>query len=670
MDLSKYFENKPKSCNFDLVTNNSKFGVIFLSNKNPELEIENLLNDILVGETPEFNYYRVKQLVSQITLHDINGFTKLIINSIDKKVEIIRNALIDNNEVNLSVYTQIWDSYRNYFKQIYFLVKTYQKNLLDKKINVSKFNMNLLSIIEISMFYNGVINKSDYPNMFSNISDGIENVDNNNIDQLLSYIDSIRLFSFVKEYINSNNSDIINSINDIINKPNVVNILCYYMDKLFKSMTDNNLLLKNVEYNTTNLENLKLKIIININKIATILSYHCKRDLLFLYYKKYFQVRIINHEYSNTKFELEIIKKLSIALGKDNSQQLINMLENIIDNSTCNINIHNSIVKLTSDKYKPHEPKLNILNPLILDKKLWDIYNLSNMDINYPAEIKFCLEIISVYYEAVYENKYTINWQPTMGIVEFQAYLNGKKVIIICNLLQAILLSYFNENKSVTINDFSRNTGINLKLCRKIFKSLFEESVIVKNIIVSQETYIVNQNNYTGGEKINAWKTFIEVFEKEIEKSVDNDPIDESNTISSCNCEIEYSDVDVDVDILEKSSLNDKTQNLDSYTDSDTSFNSDSDSDSEIDIVEKSTNNKNQNLDSYTDSDTSFNSDSDSEIDMVEKSTNNKNQKYNYNSDYSDYFDSYSNMVKSNKENDLLDLDSDSDINIKSDGKS
>ncbi len=199
---------------------------------------------------------------------------------------------------------------------------------------------------------------------------------------------------------------------------------------------------------------------------------------------------------------------------------------------------------------------------------------------------------------------------------------------------------------------------------------MFEESVVVKNTNDSQETYIVNQNNYTGGEKINAWKTFIEVFEKEIEKPVDNNPIDESNTISSCNCEIEYSDVDVDVDILDKSSLNDKNQNFDSFTDSD----SDSDSDSEIDMVEKSTNNKNPNYDSYTDSDTSFNSDSDSdsdsEIDMVDKLTNNKNQKYD--SDYSDYLDSYTdcNLVKSNKDNDLLDLDSDSDINIKSDGKS
>nr|WBF70704.1 hypothetical protein [Megavirus caiporensis] len=658
MNLSKYFEKKPKSCNFDLAINNSKFGVIYLSVKNPESEIEKLLNDILIGEIPEFNYYQIKQLVSQISLHDINGFTKLIINSIDKKVEIIRNALMDNNEVNLSVYTQIWDSYRNYFKQIYFLVKTYQKSLLEKKISVSSFHMNLLSIIEISMFYNGVINKSGYPNIFSNISDSIENVNDKNIEQLLSYIDSIRLFSFVNEYIDSNDSNITNSINNIINKPNVVNVLCHYMDKLFKSMVDNNLLLKNMEYNTINPDNLKLKIITNINKIATIFSYHCKRDLLFLYYKKYFQARIINHEYSNTKFELEIIKKLSMALGKDNSQQLINMLENIIDNSTCNINIHNSIVKLTSDKYKSLEPRLNILNPLILDKKIWDIYNISNMDINYPIDIKFCLEIISAYYQGVYQNKYTINWQPTMGIVEFQAFLNGKKIVIICNLLQAILLSYFNENNTVTIDDFSRNTGINLKLCRKIFKSLFEESVIVKNTTDSQDMYIVNQNNYTGNEKINAWKAFIEVFEKEVEKQVDN-PIDDSNIDSDTNN-------DSEINVTEKSTKN-KYQEYD--PDFDTEFDIDSNYTDNLDYYTNS--NYTDNLDYYTNSDML---ESKKYSDSYSNTTTNFNSnklKYEF-PDISDpdFSDSDSDSDSDPDSDSCSDSDSDQNISSKLDGKS
>nr|AEX62696.1 uncharacterized cullin-like protein [Moumouvirus Monve] len=617
--MSKYLElNKENGSLFDLKINNSTYSIILFSNEDIETEMNQVFYKLLENDQLELNYYVLQKFFSQLSYNDTDGVIKCIIKAVENKISLIKEAIKDNDErIDLGIYTQLWNSYREYFKKIYLLVNNYQRYLLNKNIKVKNFQMNLLSIIEISMFYNGIISgKNDF---FQQISKNIHNIDKANIDQLVNYVDSIKLFSYVKDYLD-NQTDILDSINEIINKPKVINILCFYLDKLLKSTVNKEKLLLKEDYCTINPKKIKNKIIRSINKIVNILSYHSEREILFLHYNKYFKTRIFDSQYNNNKLEIQIIKKLSICLGKDYSQKLINTIQSIDASNAHNKNIHNAIIKVVHGEYNVAEPDPKILNPVVIHKKYWDMPNILQMDINYPTEITFCFQIISKYYDNYYQNYHNnnniyINWQPTLGIVEYKANLNNKEVTITCNLLQAILFSYLNEYECLTITDFSKKSNIPEKLSKKIFQSLFEDNIIIiKTNSNEVDTYVVNNKNYTGNHNIQSWKTFIEIFEKE---KVDNSEID--NSIK----DLEYVDdsddeipVVIDEENMESVKLNVKlldnnTQKKDS--DSDTDFDSDSDTDSELEEVPKK---QNQNEDFYSDTDI------DSELeDQVSKTT-------------------------------------------------
>ncbi len=48
--------------------------------------------------------------------------------------------------------------------------------------------------------------------------------------------------------------------------------------------------------------------------------------------------------------------------------------------------------------------------------------------------MKCYMDIILKSYLSLYQNRYIINWQPTMGSAQFEAQLGQRKVDIICNI--------------------------------------------------------------------------------------------------------------------------------------------------------------------------------------------------------------------------------------------
>ncbi|MEM3062930.1 MAG: cullin, partial [Nitrososphaerota archaeon] len=235
---------------------------------------------------------------------------------------------------------------------------------------------------------------------------------------------------------------------------------------------------------------------------VTILASYANKDILLLCYTKFMQARITDLRYDYLGFELELIEKLSPNLGKDNTQKLVDAVNDIVRS------------KINNDAI--HKISTNILNPIILDKSAWQIYNTSEMELEYPSEMKCYLDIISKYYQDIYSNKYIINWQPTMGMACFEASLGSKSVNIICNILQAIGLLYLNDHPDTTIQQFSVDTLINLKLARKIFESLFEANLVVIRDN-DQGIYTVNLVNYTGNTDLDIRPIFVEVFVEERE---------------------------------------------------------------------------------------------------------------------------------------------------------
>ena len=169
--------------------------------------------------------------------------------------------------------------------------------------------------------------------------------------------------------------------------------------------------------------------------------------------------------------EIELVRRLSSNIGKEDCQKLIDTLSDMINCKNANKIIQSANIKVKSNEYKNFgEIKTKSLTPIVLNKNIWKIYNTGKLSPNYPTEMKCYLDIISKSYLTIYEQKYVIDWQPTLGSAQFEAILGSRKVNITCNIMQAMALMYFNKKNNMTINNFVKDTMINQSYLKKFLK--------------------------------------------------------------------------------------------------------------------------------------------------------------------------------------------------------
>ena len=541
---------------FDLKNNNQRLGVILLVDDDPVEKLKEVFMQILAEETPMCGYHQLHNLFSGAQIINENIIINLIVETIDHKIMTIYDTIFDNNKlvasIDVGMYIQAWKSYKEFTHRMYNLIKNYQQFLVERSIKTNKISHDILSILQICMFYNKIINPNENNDILKTISDDLGEIDKKNIEQLIDYIDSIRTFMIMKDFTNINRSSLANTIKLIVNRTEIINMLCGYMHTLLISLTNKCNVIDDSEYDTVFANDFEKQTIKKIYKIATILSQYSDRTKLLLCYSKFMQTRIIDLSYNNLELEIELVRRLSGILGKDESQKLIDAIGDIIQVQNANQIIQFAEIKLTSEEYKNLVAiSTKKISPIILTKSVWKIYNLSELDPNYPLEMKCYMDIISKSYKSIYQGKYIINWQPTLGSAQFEAQLGSKKVHITCNILQAMVLMYLNDNPCTTASAFSNDAFINLELVQKIFESLFEANLIInsENSNKTESIYTINRN-YTGDTKIDLRKNFIEVFS--VEKH-----IDDKQSLTTSNTNMTYNEfIKNQMDVLRKTHPN------------------------------------------------------------------------------------------------------------------
>lgn len=504
---------------FDLAKNNNRLEIITFLNEDPLVELKYILNKIVHDNKVNGNYYRLNNLFKQAHLEKNNEnsavdiIVNLIIETICQKIKIIRDSLDnEDDDICLASYIQLWKSYKDFSQELYKLLKNNQKFLIERSIKNNKISHDILSILEICMFYDLIIESND--TLLTFVSKDLSEINLHNIDQLIDYVDSIRAFIMMKEFTTISRDKLFEIIKNIMNKTDIINIMCIYMNNLLKNLTNKQLVIDEMEYETTDSNDAERKIIKKIYKIGTILSTYADKQKLLLCYTKFMQARIIDPNYDNLELEIEIIKRMSGTFGREESQKLIDKITDIVYSKNINQLIHKADVSIKNEEYqKLTNITPSIINAITITKNNWKIFNTSELEPIYPLEIKCYLDIIEKCYAFV-QNNYFIQWQPTLGFAQFEVYLGMKKIEITCNILQAIVLCHLNSFPETTIENFSKITLIPLILTEKIFQSLFESNILTYHQL-DQSIYIINHQNYTGDFKIDIRKTFIEMFEVE-----------------------------------------------------------------------------------------------------------------------------------------------------------
>ena len=495
---------------------------IIINDNNYRQKISSLFAKILSEDKINDGYYKLKNLFYCANMNDKEFVINSILSTITQKIDSIRYAIINENNVminiNLGMYTQIWKSYKDFGVSMERIIKIYQPYLVSRDISVGNINYDILTILHICMFYKNIVMTQD--NLFQKICNDISEINNNNIDELIDFLESVRFFVIMKNFINVDVISLTDAIKSVVKKTSVTNVLCQYVHKLLIKVNNKKMVSDN-DYNTVNTAHLETKIIRKINKVVSILTSYSDQHKLLICYKKFMQARIIDLSYHNYDMEISIVKRMSRLLEKNDVEKLLSIITDMQNIRKYNIGLQNSN-----------------LSPIVLSQELWDIDNI-HMKINYPDEISERLEIISKHYSGIFENEYFVDWRPILGCAYFEAIINGKKLNINCNILQSIALIHLNKG-DFSAESFSVLTNIGLKLSEKILESIYNANLIV---LKQSESYTIN-THYMGDTNIDLIKIFIEAFQVFI---------DVVETNESCT----------DVDITDKISTNIKNDNID-----------------------------------------------------------------------------------------------------------
>lgn len=519
-DIKNKLESKPY---YDLKYNNDKLGIIRINNNNNDYEqLIKIFNKLITNKEININYYYFSRLFKSAKLISPTAIIDLVLKTVQNKINTIKDSIYEENgnvkRINLGIYNQILKSYNKFFLKMYDIIKNHQDILVEKNIKTGNVTHNILSIIQRCSFYNNIIKTPNGDNLLSMIHINTNEINNTNIEQLIEYIDSLRSFMTMQNFANIDRDTIYKYVKLLVNQISTINALCLYVHNILLRIsnihgTNNN---NNTQYETYVVNKVEKINMLNIYKICAVLLSYGDSKNVYICWSKYMQIRIIDLKYDNINIEIELVKRISGLIGKENSQKLIDTISDIINTKNSNKIIHNAKIKHITGKYiNLSDTLIDILNPIIISKS-WKIYNIVDMNIIYPPELDYYFNIMTKSYQTILENKYNIEWQPCLGCAQFIAKLNSKKIKITCNILQSILLMHLNDNPISNPNKFSSDTSINYALSKKIFQSLFDSTIIsscsekIKNI--NEKNYKINHRNYTGDDNVDLVSYFVNAF--------------------------------------------------------------------------------------------------------------------------------------------------------------
>jgi hypothetical protein len=204
-----------------------------------QTRLQQIFHQILTNNDMETGYYEMQQIFKYWSIEDRDKIISIIIDIFDKKITSICDAITDENgkykPINLEMYTHIWDSYREFTKRVYVIIDNHMSFLTKKNIKVRAMYSSMFDILQIVMFYTKITAIS--PDLFTVISSKITGITSRNIDQLLDYIDSIRAFAAMSDFMGTDPKKLYEIISNLLNNVHTINTVCKKMHELFNDIT-------------------------------------------------------------------------------------------------------------------------------------------------------------------------------------------------------------------------------------------------------------------------------------------------------------------------------------------------------------------------------------------------------------------------------------------------
>jgi hypothetical protein len=227
-----------------------------------------------------------------------------------------------------------------------------------------------------------------------------------------------------------------------------------------------------------------LRVVYNMMSIS---YYFGDRMLLFVYWNKYLESRMLEHRKILFSTELNLIEYMIKQCGP--SEELSNMnkmINDIITSRKYTQIYHRCELKIKSDKFLSIKDNIDnkVMYPNILKYYAWNRLNTSTMThVELPLELDaLVLSFVKFYLSESVEPEMKIELLPEFGFAIID-YIGRNKITyhLYVNTLQLITLMQFNDRNFMTAKNISDKTKISIDVIESILDGLFRSKILLRN---------------------------------------------------------------------------------------------------------------------------------------------------------------------------------------------
>jgi hypothetical protein len=433
----------------DLTFFTEKYQIVkhFHESETLESTLAKTLEDYLENQS-SYNLHKMQHIYRRYKPEDIVAWIDLQLSlKINSIVETVKDHMETDSDEKLSIdaYLQIWSEFENFCEVL--------NKLFSKCFTYLNNKLSVMSIIQQANFHSKIIYGES--NILSKVCLKTELYDYN---KLSKFVESIKMILLLENHVlGVDKIFLLNLIKSTINNIRIVDYLCKAQHQIMLDLP-------------------KESAIKECQKILTLLGMYADTKRTGILYTKYLQQRLVQYT-SDYNFEIQLLASMRNIIEPTLYRKATSIIYDASESKCLHDKLSNVRIRNVSGR-KSYDVDLSVLYPTIMSRYKWMIPEQVDLDLKYPPEFAYVLNIIEKTFATTNTKEY-IKWLPIMGSVTFSvSYDSESEVLLKCNMLQAIVLSMFNEKPRYNLGDLVSKLNIDKEICLKILASIVDAKVL------------------------------------------------------------------------------------------------------------------------------------------------------------------------------------------------
>jgi hypothetical protein len=400
--------------------------------------------------------YNLSQMHFICRRYSPKDMVKWIENKVNIKIESLRVIIKNHLKLNINMYLQIWSEFETFccdLNQLFEKCFSYLSiNLASKN---EKHKNTLVTVIQRITFYKKLIVEENlFEKLFVEDYCSDNYIDHNILSKFTATVKDIMSLEFYTSGIDK--VYLLNLLKKTIDKIDIVEQLC----------RDQHMVISTEPVDST-----------TFSEICKILHLSQEKKRISVLYTKYLQTRLtafVTNPSSENAFLLQMQHNLDPVFFTKAKV----IISDAVEAKNLHIKLSNVRIKNVSGR-KKYEVDLSVLYPTIMTKHKWMIPQLVDLNLTYTPEFDYVLSVIQKTFTATQLAKEQIKWLPYMGSVTFSVcFGHDEETLLKCNMLQAIVLSAFNEKARYHFHELVSDLDLDRELLSKILTSVVNAKIL------------------------------------------------------------------------------------------------------------------------------------------------------------------------------------------------